>query len=154
VRAFAVCVAALALAGCGDARAPQARVSGREWRSNTSIVVRQLQADIAATQITGGTPAAARASLRDDSSLYGLLVSYSDFAGCSEMVASAGPTPPAAEHIVHSLVAGCRHLERASTLFTAAVKTDDGASLLAARREAGLALAPLVDAAAGLKSAR
>lgn len=154
MRTFAVCVAALALVGCGDARAPRDHVSGREWRSNTSIVVHQLQADIAETQITGGTPAAARASLRDDSSLYGLLVSYSDFAGCREMVASTGPTPPGASRIVRSLVEGCRHLERASTLFTAAVRNDDGASLLAARREAGRALPRLVDAAARLKDRR
>lgn len=149
-----MCVAALSLAGCGGGRAPQAPVSGREWRSNTAIILRQLQADIAETQITGGTPAAARTSLRDESSLYGLLVSYSDFAGCREMVASAGPTPRAAARIVRSLVAGCRHLERASTLFTAAVKADDGASLLAARREAGRALPRLVAAAAELRGGR
>jgi hypothetical protein len=151
VRTFVVCVAALALAACGEARVPEKPVSAREWRSNTAIVVRQLQADIAATQITGGTPAAARASLQDESSLYGLLVSYSDFAGCREMVASAGTTPPAGARVVRALVEGCRHLERASSLFTAAVKADDGASLLAARREAGRALPRLIDAAAELK---
>lgn|SRR5262249_45352733 len=149
---MAVCVAALALAGCGEVRVrPPAPETAREWRSNTAIIVRQLRADIAATQISGGTPDAARAALRDESSLYGLLVSYSDFAGCREMVAGAGIAPASAAPVARSLIAGCQHLIRASALFTAAVKTNDGSSLLAAGREAGRALPLLVTASAGLK---
>src|SRR5690349_2122257 len=122
---MAVCVAALALAGCGEVRVPQqAPVTAREWRANTAIILRQLQSDIAATQIAGGTPAAAGVALQDESSLYGLLVSYSDFAGCREMVAGAGLVPRSGAPVARSLVAGCRHLERASALFTVAVKTN------------------------------
>jgi hypothetical protein len=144
---MAVCVAAVALAGCGEVRVqPPAPVTASEWRSNTAIIVRQLRDDIAATQISGATPAAGRAALHDESSLYGLLVSYSDFAGCTEMVASAGVVPPSAARAARALVAGCRHLEQASALFTAAVKANDGSSLIAAGREAGQALPLLVDA--------
>jgi hypothetical protein len=156
VRKLAVSFAAVALAGCADAHGPrqQTVVSGREWRSNVAIILRQLRQDIAATQIDGGTPAAARAALRDESSLYGLLVSYSDFAGCREMVAAAGTTPSSAAHVDRLLIAGCSHLERASGLFTRAVRRDDGASLLAAGRESGRALPPLVRASAALGASR
>lgn len=151
---MAVCIAALALAGCAAAHVAQQPVTTGQWRANMGIIVRQLQSDIAATQVAGGTEAAARAALRDDSSLYGLLVSYSDFGGCREMVAAAGVMPRTGAGVGRSVVAGCRHLERASSLFTAAVKTDDGASLLAAGREAGRALPLLVDATVELKSVK
>jgi hypothetical protein len=148
----AACLAAATLSGCGSAGARQAEppVGDRQWRSNTAIIVRQLQADIAGAQISGG-PEAARAALRDESSLYGLLVSYSDFAGCREMVAAAGPAPRSASKVDTQLVAGCRYLEHASDLFTQAVKHDDGASLLAAARESGRALPSIVRAAAALR---
>jgi len=152
---MAVCVAAVALAGCGGTRAEHPPVvSERQWRSNTVIIVRQLQADIAATQISGGTVDSARAALRDESSLYGLLVSYSDFAGCREIVAGAGPSPRGAARVDSLLVAGCKHLERASALFTQAVRRNDGASLLAAGRESGRALPLIVRASAALGSRR
>jgi hypothetical protein len=151
---LAVCIAALALAGCADVRVAQQPVTAGQWRANMAIIVRQLQSDIAATQVAGGTAAAARAALHDDSSLYGLLVSYSDFGGCREMVAAAGVMPSTGAVVGRSVVAGCRHLERASVLFTAAVKANDGASLLAAGREAGRALPPLVDASLELKSVK
>jgi hypothetical protein len=155
VRSLAVLLAAVALAGCGNApEPPLAVVSERQWRANAAIIVRQLQNDIAATQLSGGTSASARAALRDDSSLYGLLVSYSDFAGCREMVAAAGPVPRSAAPVGRLLTAGCRRLERAATLFTRAVKRDDGASLLAAGRESGRALPPLVRASAALRGRR
>lgn len=150
----AVC-AAFVLAGCGSAPARESNVVGeREWRANTVIIVRQLQSDIASTQISGGTRAAAQAALRDESSLYGLLVAYSDFAGCRGMVAAAGEAPEAGAKAERLLAAGCRHLERASASFTRAVKENDGAALLAADREAGRALPWLVKAAAALKAHR
>ncbi len=155
-RSIAVSLAAVALAGCGDARGrvQPTVVDGREWRSNAVIIVRQLQQDIAATQISGSTPETARAALRDPSSLYGLLVSYSDFGGCREMVAAAGEVPAASARADSLLVAGCAHLERASKLFTVAVTHDDGQSLLAAGHESGLALPSLVRAAAALGARR
>lgn len=152
MRSIAVCVAAVAVAGCGEVGTPApGPVPASEWRSNTAVVVRQLQSDIAATQIAGGTPAAARVALRSESSLYGLLVSYSDFAGCREMVAGAGLVPRSAASVARMLIAACRHLEQASGLFTAAVKANDGARLLAAGRDAGRALPLLLDATVELK---
>jgi hypothetical protein len=152
VRSIAVCVAAVVFAGCGEVRTPPpAPVTAPQWRSNAAVIVQQLQAEIAATQIAGGTPAAARVALRSESSLYGLLVSYSDFAGCREMVAGAGLVPRSAESAARTLIAACGHLEQASALFTAAVKTNDGEQLLAAGREAGRALPLLVDATLQLK---
>jgi hypothetical protein len=155
-RRIAVSLAAVALAGCGEShgRVQATTVSDREWRSNATIIVRQLQQDIAATQISGSTPASARAALRDVSSLYGLLVSYSDFGGCREMVAGAGTVPLLSVRADSLLVAGCAHLERASTLFTRAVKRNDGRSLLAAGRESALALPLLVRASAALGGGR
>ena len=152
---LAVPFAAVALAGCGHAGDGRpVAVSERQWRANAVVIVRQLQADIAATQISGGTAASAGAALHDESSLYGLLISYSDFGGCREMVAAAGPQPPSAGQVERLLAAGCRHLERASRLFTLAVKRNDGSSLLAAGRESGRALPPLVRAAAVLGGRR
>jgi len=146
---------AVTLAGCGGTGSDRLPlVSERQWRSNTAVIVQQLQVDLAATQITGDSIASAERALHDDSSLYGLLVSYSDFAGCREMVASAGPLPGNAVSIDRALVAGCRHLERASTLFTKAVKANDGAALLAAERESSRALPSLVRAGAALRGSR
>jgi len=126
----------------------------RTWRANAAIIVRQLQGEIADAQLPDATPAAARAALHDESQLYGLVVSYSDFGGCREMVAAAGPLPRSAEHVARLLVAGCRHLERSSTLFTRAVKQNSGAALLAAGRESGRALPALVRAGAALEAGR
>lgn len=156
MRGVAFVATAVLLAGCGGqgpAR-PVSAVTEREWRSNTAIIVRQLQGDIAATQIAGATTASGRAALRDESSLYGLLIAYSDFAGCREMVASAGELPPAFVRVDRQLIAGCRHLERAAKLFTRAVTRNDGTSLVAASRESGRALPPLVRAASALGSRR
>lgn len=146
---------AVAVAGCGHARTTEKTVvDDRQWRANAAVIVRQLQSDIAATQVSGETVEAARAALRDESSLYGLLVSYSDFAGCREMVVAAGPVPASAARADRLLATSCRHLEHASTLFTRAVKRNDGASLLAAARESGRALPPLVRAAAAVGGRR
>jgi hypothetical protein len=146
---------ALTVAGCGGTGAERRTVVGdRQWRSNASVIVQQLKVDLAATQATGATVESARRALDDESSLYGLLVSYSDFAGCRQMVDAAGPLPRTAERVDRALAAGCRHLERASVLFTKAVKANDGAALLAAERESSRALPSLVRAAAALRGGR
>jgi hypothetical protein len=155
LRSLAVSVAAVTLAGCGHARESRPPVvSDRQWRANAAVIVRQLQADIAGTQVSGATVEAARGALLHESSLYGLLVSYSDFAGCREMVAAAGSLPKTAVGVDRLLTTGCRHLERASALFTRAVRRDDGAILLAAGRESSRALPFLVRASAALRGRR
>jgi hypothetical protein len=150
-----MCAAAVTLAGCGSSpAAKQPAASDRTWRANAAIIVRQLQREIADAQLPDATPAAARAALHDESQLYGLVVSYSDFGGCREMVAAAGSRPQSAEHVDRLLVAGCRHLERSSALFTRAVKQNSGVALLAAGRESGRALPALVQAGAALEARR
>ena len=69
-------VAALA-AGCG-AQAPSS--TDHQWAANARGVVDQLRAD--AVAVAGfDRLSAARQGLRNDSQLYGLLVSYTDFGG-------------------------------------------------------------------------
>ena len=152
VRRVSLCLAAATLAGCGGAASqrPAAVVSERQWRSNATIIVRQLQNDIAATQLSGETTGTARAALHDDSVLYGLLVSYSDFGGCRSMVAAAGEAGRSQIVVERLLAASCKRLERASALFTEAVTRNDGAGLLAAANESRRALPLLVRAAAAL----
>jgi hypothetical protein len=150
-----VAVLAVTAAGCGRAGRHEQPVAGeQQWRANAAVIVRQLQVDLAAAQVAGSTVESAQEALHDESSLYGLLVSYSDFAGCREMVDGAGPLPRNAVEVDRALVGGCRHLERASALFTQAVKENDGARLLAAQRESGRALPALIRAAAALKGRR
>ena len=154
VRPVSLCVAAAALAGCGGmaSQPPATAGSERQWRSNASIIVRQLQNEIATTQLAGDTARGARAALHDESLLYGLLVSYSDFGGCRSMVAAAGEAGRSQTAVARLLAASCKRLERASTLFTEAVTRDDGAGLLAAGDESRRALPLLVRAAAALRS--
>ena len=143
------------LAGCGGtAGTPRSTTEAkREWIANISVVIGQLRNDAAQTQLIGTTPLAAREALRDESALYALLVAYSDLAGCRHIVASAGGAPPGAARIDLPLGSACRHLERASSLFTEAATHDDGRPLAAATREARRALPALVRAAAALARA-
>jgi hypothetical protein len=154
------CVAALLaaaavvspLAGCGGTAGtpPPAAEAKREWTANISVVIGQLRNDVAQTQLVGVTPLAARDALRDESTLYALLVAYSDLAGCRHIVASAGGAPAGAARIDGPLGTACRHLERAASLFTEATTHDDSRPLVAATREARRALPALVRAGAAL----
>src|SRR5437879_2538781 len=92
----AVLVVAVLGAGCGAKVAPP---TDREWVANTRGVVDQLRGDVVA--VSGyDRLGAARKALRDDSHLYGLLVSYTDFGGCRHMVAAAGAEPPGRAGVV------------------------------------------------------
>jgi hypothetical protein len=152
MRRLGLVLVALILAGCSEsAMTPRVGVEvKREWVSNITVVIGQLQNDVVQTQLIGSTPAAAMAALRDESALYALLVAYSDLAGCRHIVASAGKPPRAAKRVDEPLVAACVHLERASALFTQAMRHKDGRPLAAATREARRALPSLVRAAAAL----
>jgi hypothetical protein len=148
----AVLAAVLALTACGSSttepRPPAASL--REWSANVGIVVHQLRNDLAATQLAGVTPASARAALRNQSDMYALLVAYTDLAGCHSMVVAAGAATPATLRVDRLLASACRHAERASTLFTRAVRARSGVALLAAAREARSALPALVRASLAL----
>jgi len=153
VRSAALAVAALVLAGCGSTvqtRAPDAPPPA--WPSNLGILIAQLRDDVALTSLSGGTYASAKEALESDSDLYALLVAYDDFGVCRGMVASTSPDARAAR-ITTALTGACRHLQRASTLFTRATTNGEPRSLLAAGAEARRASPWLVRASLELRRA-
>jgi hypothetical protein len=104
--------------------------------------VQQLRVDIATAAVGGTTNDTAAKALRNISDLYALLVAYSDLGGCRQMVSSAAPPV----RVARPLVSACRHLERASALFSRATQRSDPAALVRATHEAGLAQPSLVRA--------
>jgi hypothetical protein len=140
--AVVLAVAAFA-AGCGAGAPPP---TDREWTANARGVVEQLRGDVVA--VSGyDRVGAARAGLRDESQLYGLLVSYTDFGGCRHMVAAVGVEPPQLAGVVRSLRRACLHLQRADRLFTRAVAQHAPRLLVDATQQA-LAAVPSLGAAA------
>jgi len=139
----AVLVVTASLAGCGAGAPPP---TDREWIANARGVVDQLRGDIAA--VSGyDRVAAARAGLSDESQLYGLLVSYTDFGGCRHMVAAVGVEPSRLASVVRLLQRACLHLQHADLLFTRSVARRAPRLLVAATQQA-LAAEPSLDAAA------
>jgi hypothetical protein len=128
------------LAGCGGA--PTASAPPSQWRANATGVVQQLRVDISDTALGGTTRASAAAALKNLSTMYALLVAYSDIDGCSKMVAATN----APERVTGRLAGACLNLERASALFTRAMRSSDPATLAAATRQAHLADPQLVQA--------
>ena len=138
-----VLVVAASLAGCGAGAPPP---TDREWIANARGVVEQLRGDVVV--VSGyDRVAAARVGLRDESQLYGLLVSYTDFGGCRHMVAAVGVEPPRFASVVRSLQSACLHLQHADLLFTRSV-AGRAPRLLAAATQQALAAVPSLDAAA------
>jgi hypothetical protein len=140
--AVVLAVAALA-AGCGAGAPPPA---DREWIANARGVVEQLRGEVVAVSGYDRVDVA-RAGLRDESQLYGLLVAYTDFGGCRHMVAAVGVAPPQVAGVVRSLRAACLHLQRADRLFTRAVAQREPRLLVDATQES-LAAVPSLNAAA------
>ena len=129
--------------GCGGSAPPS---PDREWIANARGVVEQLRSDVVA--VSGyDRLETARAGLRDESQLYGLLVAYTDFGGCRHMVAAVGAEPPGLARAVKLLRRACLHLQRADGLFTRAVARRAPHLLARATREA-IAARPSLDAAA------
>jgi hypothetical protein len=155
MRGLALLLVVSTVAGCGgSAASPRPPVGANsEWVANVTVVISQLRNDVAQTQVITPTPRAGLAALKDESTLYALLIAYSDLAGCRHIVASAGSPPPRAATVGASLGAACVHLERAALLFTRAVTHHDGRPLATATREARRALPVLVRAAASLARA-
>jgi hypothetical protein len=97
--------------------------------------IAQLHADVALSGYGGGDLRSARAALRDESSLYALLLAYSDFGGCSRMIANTGTTTHRFDRVEVTLTRACRHLEQSAKLFTRATADSDPRALLAAGRD-------------------
>lgn len=132
----------LALTGCGShGAAPR----NREWIANARGVAQQLRADVIA--IAGlDRRQAARRALHDDSALYGLLVSYTDFGGCEHMVSALGAQPTRLRAAHQLLDRACERLRSADAFFTQAVQREDPVLLVRATVVAVGAL-PLLDRA-------
>lgn len=130
--------AAAGLAGCGGPNEPthvHVAPTDREWVENASGVIDQLNGDVSAAAPARPGLAGARRSLEDLSELYGLLVAYTDFGGCSKMVSGIGKAPPRFAGVVHRLGRACTGFERAAALFTRAASGRNARALLAASRE-------------------
>ncbi|HZT15054.1 MAG TPA: hypothetical protein VFA19_03830 [Gaiellaceae bacterium] len=142
-RAVVVWAAVAVLAGCGGAASTRV---DRQWLQNTTGLVAQLRSDEVLTANGTSSLAAARHALHDDSDLYVLLVAYSDFGGCPQMLANTGGAL-ADRSLAPTLRSACDFLARSAALFTRSAGGDDPHTLLAAAREAQRAW-PLLDRAA------
>ena len=135
----AAALVVFALVGCGSHAAV---VPDREWIANARGVAQQLRGDVVA--VSGlDRPRAARVALHDDSQLYGLLVSYTDFGGCRHMVAALGAEPERFRRAQRFLALACRDLQAADTLFTRAIARNDPTLLVRATSTAVRSLSPL-----------
>lgn len=131
-----------ALAGCGGPPSTGTTPAATAWRANTRQVVEQLRVDVEAAAIGGTSRAAAARALADTSSLYALLVAYSDLGGCRAMVSAAAP-PARVAAVVEP---ACDRLQRASALFARAAQRSDPAALVRATAETARAEPQLVRA--------
>ena len=142
LRKTVAALAVLALAGCGSRAASS---PDREWQANARGVAQQLRQDVVAIAGLDRVPVARRA-LHDDSQLYGLLVSYTDFGGCAHMVAALGEEPRRLDSARRLLALACRRLRAADAFFTRAVARNDPRLLVRATKLAERSLAPLEQA--------
>jgi hypothetical protein len=133
-RPGAVLLAVTCLTACGSGHQAPSPPVDREWIDNTAGVIDQLAGDLLLSASSGDTIAAARKALHDESSIYTLVVAYTDFGGCEHMVAAVGDAPARFARVDRTLHSACALLERAATLFTQATTTDDPRALLAATR--------------------
>ncbi len=140
----------LVVVGCGTS--PK-RPRPAEWPAGAAVVIKQLRGDVLAVAGADRVPAA-RHALTDESQLYGLLVAFSDVAGCRHMVSSLG-TRPSGFALANGLLArACGPLQRAAALFTRATTRTDPRALVAAVRQADAALTLLDQARLALSRPR
>ena len=150
IRRGAVVLTVLALAGCTTSRQ---QPPASAWSAGAVVVVEQLRGDVLAVAGADRVPAA-RAALTDESQLYGLLLAFSDVAGCGHMVSSLGERPARFAAARRLLGRACRPLRRAAALFTKATTRTDPRALVAAVRQADAALLLLDRARLALGSVR
>ena len=153
--AIAAATCLTALAGCGSAAKtePDTAATDREWAANANGVIGTLQRDLDLSTSGGATVAAARRALHDGSTIYTILVAYTDFGGCNHMIASTGPPPSRFAKADAELRMACARFERAAGLFDRATKSSNAYRLLEATRTALSASPPLQRAAADLQAA-
>jgi len=124
---FAALAAAVALAvGCGGGKLTSPPRG--PWRANAVRVLTQLHGDVTSAELGGTTSVAAGRAIRNTSTLFALLIAYTDLTACRQMIAGVDAPSPDAD----ALVRPCGDLQRASSLFTRAVTASDPASLVRA----------------------
>src|SRR5581483_7709784 len=143
-------VAAIAIAtvsACGSGTrgtAPALPVmTEREWVENAARFADGLGVDVLLSADGGSDFATARAALRDEHALYAMLVAYTAFDDCGRTLADLGPPATRLRPVADDLAAACRAFERASALFSSAVKHSSPDTLLVATRTT-LAASPLL----------
>jgi hypothetical protein len=151
MRALLVAACIAALTACGGTSTPVAGAN-REWIANTGGVIDELERDLTLAVSGGDTVATARKALHDESSLYTILVAYTDFGGCRHMVAAAGSPPARFAAAERALASACALLEHAAALFTHATTAHDAQALVAADRATRRATPFLLRAKAALSS--
>jgi hypothetical protein len=148
----AACAALLVACG-GTVSAPAPRAPD-DWEANAADVIGVLERDLALSMRTDDTIAAARQTLRDISTLYTIVVAYTDFGGCDHMISAVGAPAPRFLPVERTLRAACAVLQHAATVFTRAIVGSD-AVLLKRATHLVLRAAPLLSrAAAEIDAAR
>ena len=112
-----------------------------------------LQRDLDLSTSGGATVAAARHALHDTSTIYTILVAYTDFGGCDHMIASTGTPPPRFAKTDAALRTACARFERAAGLFDRATKSSNARRLLEATLTALKGSPALQEAAHDLQAA-
>jgi len=142
--AAAIAIAALAACATGP-RSGSVRpvLTEREWVDNAARFVEGLGTDVLLTTDGGSDVASARAALRDQHALYAMLVAYTAFDDCERTLTDLGPPARKLREVAQNLAAACRGFQRASALFSVAVKQSSATTLLGATR-ATLASSPLL----------
>ena len=133
MRALLAAICIVVLAGCGGTSHPVVATE-RQLVANTGGVIDELERDVLLAGSSGDTIVAARQALHNESSLYTILVAYTDFGGCNHMVSAAGPPAERLARVERTLATACTLFERAAGLFTQAVTRHDASALLAASR--------------------
>lgn len=153
--AVSASIVAGVLGGCGaTATTHLAPIPERNWIISAGTMINQMRADVVRTSATGTTPSSARRALVNDSDMFALLLAYIDFGHCGRLLIGLGRPPPRLAGVAATIALACRHLERASALFTRSVAARDPKALLAAAHQANAAAPVLYTAGFQLAAAR
>jgi hypothetical protein len=148
-------VAALAAAALAPAAALGGLAPGdRAWIGRVDGFARDVRANVDLAASGGDDVPTARRALHDLSDLYATLVAYTYFGGCERTLANEGAPSARLAGEERELEGACRGFERASALFSRAVRTDDAAALVAASRASVAAFATVSATRARLDALR
>jgi hypothetical protein len=134
--AAAALAAVTVLSACGGAPrpAPSLAQADSQYAANAAGLIDQFHQDVVVSSGPADSLASARSALRDNSNLFAMLVVYSDFGSCLDMVRNVGVAGLRFGRVEATLSSACRYLEHAAKLFSAAATNSDAHALLAASR--------------------